>query len=143
MKRLLYFLVGFFMAMIVVFQCSCSITREDALVNSFIEQFENELGLYEEEYTIPEDKPLGWVPRTESGNHWSYWVLRGRERVLLASCDYSYMKVRGIELWNGTYYNITDDFAYYNGQPLIESGLENLCGCVSWVNKFLNGDYYI
>ena len=85
------------------------------------------------------DGDYGWV--------WEYHAVRGGSTILVvARCEYTGMRVRGVYLWNGTYYYKHRDFSgespgfddYYRGENL--NGLE---GCVQWAQDMMAGDYYI
>jgi len=87
-------------------------------------------------------KEKGWVPLHDNGNTWNLYALRGNHLVVLAQCRYQYMKIRGIEMWLGSYFYGKDDltpFSHY----LRQGRLESLSGCVDWVNHQVLGDLYI
>jgi hypothetical protein len=89
-----------------------------------------------EEWTAPNG--MGWQPLTESGYLWVYRTEQG----IQASCSYQFMKVQDVEMWKGEMIKMQSDFMG-GTQTLQESGLENLAGCVEWVNHHLLGGYYL
>jgi hypothetical protein len=89
----------------------------------------------------PSKTDTGWIARSDDGNHWDFYVKKEKGRARLASCDYQYMKVYGVEMWKGKYYGMTDSMNFHG--PVFATELPNLVGCVKWCDKFTYGDYYI
>jgi hypothetical protein len=127
------------------FLLSCAtLTPEQQILKGM----EDYLGLDLEEpekYKDEEATLKGWVPQTDSGYVWEYWAPQGNATIVVARCEYSYMKLQGIRQWTGRYYNQAtslwgDDM---RNRPHYQSGLEELAGCVKWVEHFMYGDYYI
>lgn len=79
-----------------------------------------------------------WVPTNDSGFHWVYRTEEG----IMASCDYQYMRVKGVRHWQGKMWKMNTDFMG-GTDPYIQSGLEELAGCVAWVEHNLYGGYWI
>jgi hypothetical protein len=87
----------------------------------------------------------GWVVQDEDGYLWEFWAPQGRATIVLARCEYSYMKITGVEKWIGRYYNQTTSLwgDGMRNRPHWDPNLQGLSGCVSWVEHFMYGDYYI
>lgn len=96
-----------------------------------------------EKETVKIDK--GWVVQDEDGWVWEYWAPQGKATIVLARCEYSFVRYQGIEHWTGTYYNQVTSFWGFGmlNRPQYQPDLEGLVGCVSWVENFMYGDYYI
>ena len=74
----------------------------------------------------------------ESGNLWMYRTERGIQAV----CRYQYMKVSDVRQWSGEMKKMYTDFMG-GTETYYESGLEELAGCVAWVEHHLYGGYYL
>jgi hypothetical protein len=94
-----------------------------------------------ENYQVPEEERRGWSPLSESGNHWILRDYIGGHLTILARCDYTYMSVRGVEKWKGTYFGMRESLGWH--EPVFNGDLEELAGCVEWVKMFYYGDYSI
>jgi hypothetical protein len=73
---------------------------------------------------------------------WNLHIIEGGHLVPLAQCRYQYVKVGGVEMWKGSYfagYTELEPFGHY----LVMRDLENLSGCVEWVEHQVLGDYFI
>jgi hypothetical protein len=75
---------------------------------------------------------------SEDGNNWVYRTEQG----LQAQCSYTYMKVENIQQWRGVLFKRNTDFMG-GTQRVEESGLEELAGCVAWVEHHLVGGYWL
>ena len=87
----------------------------------------------------------GWVAADEDGYVWEYRGRLGNTEIVLARCEYMFIRWNGIEKWKGWYYMKTQDF---NGEGFDDRFVDNrnldgLCGCVNWVAHQMYGDYYI
>jgi hypothetical protein len=51
------------------------------------------------------------------------------------------MRVNDVEMWKGVMHKMPTSFM--GGQAVQEEGLENLAGCVEWVEHHLYGGYYL
>jgi hypothetical protein len=80
---------------------------------------------------------MGWSPIAENGYHWIYRTEQG----IQATCSYTYMRVNDVEMWEGVMHKMPTSFM--GGQVVQEAGLENLAGCVEWVEHHLYGGYYL
>jgi predicted small secreted protein len=87
-------------------------------------------------------KEKGWTPLHANGNTWNLYVVEDGHLVVLAQCRYQYVKIQGVEMWMGSYFAGRDDLNPY-GHYLIVHDLENLSGCVEWVEHQVLGDYFI
>jgi hypothetical protein len=87
-------------------------------------------------------KEKGWTPIFDNGNVWNLYVVEDGHLVVLAQCRYQYVKVMGIEMWQGSYYDAVSDFNPF-GHYLVERDLESLSGCVEWVEHQVLGGYYV
>lgn len=84
---------------------------------------------------------LGWVARNDSGNEWDYWINYEGVRTVLATCEYSYMRVVGVEKWKATYHGMSDSRMHHG--PVYDFNRDNMCGCFDWVQRFIVGHYYM
>jgi hypothetical protein len=89
----------------------------------------------------PSETDTGWIATDGSGNHWLLYVPTQDGRKRIAECNYQYMKIKGVEQWSAVFYPIQESFNFHG--PVWENHLENLSGCVEWVNKFQYGGYYL
>jgi hypothetical protein len=81
---------------------------------------------------------MGWHSMLPSGHLWVYRTERG----IQASCNYQYSKVRGVEQWRGKMLKMKTSF-WQETEIVQRGGLENLSGCVEWVEHHLKGGYWI
>lgn len=82
----------------------------------------------------------GWVVIDQDGYIWEYWTMRGDVLVTLGRCEYTYMRVSGVEIWRGTYHWSERDL--YMGSP-IQAETEGLHECTEWIMHHAIGDYYV
>jgi len=136
MKRYIFFVLGFVLATALLINMGCATVGNDIL-----EGMMNELEGPNQSYQVPEDVQAGWQPTSDSGNHWVLRGFLGGKLTILATCDYTYMKIMGVEKWKGRYFGMTDDMNFHG--PVWNNDLENLVGCVDWVKNFYYGDYSI
>jgi hypothetical protein len=136
MKRFMFFVIGFVIALALVFNMGCVSVQKPREPHPILDGLEQELNESEKGPSQEEVTELGWIPMSETGYTWLYKARRANGSVeVVAMCRYDFMKVGGVEKWTGTYYqNPTDP-------P--QSQLDNLSGCVAWVNHHMYGDYFI
>jgi hypothetical protein len=141
MRRLIFFVLGFVLALALLINMGCATTG--GISPDILDGLMSELELEgpKKSYQVPEDVQAGWQPTGISGNHWILRGFIGGKLTVLARCDYSYMRVMGVEKWKGIYYGMTDDISF--GDPVSHPDLRNLSGCVDWVKMFYYGDYSI
>lgn len=137
MRRLLFFAIGFVLATVLVFSCGCAVNDPLGIFNELEQELNGEQ--YDEDWEA--EREVGWQAIDQSGNHWVLYVPNDDGVLRIASCDYSYMKIRGVEKWKGQYYGMVDSMNHHG--PVFDNDLENLVGCVTWVERFLYGDFYI
>jgi len=136
MKRFLWFCLGLVIMTALLVNTGCVTVQKERflLMDMLEEELENE-GQREAE------RKVGWTVIDEDGYHWEYRVLARWDNIqVLAVCEYTYMKVSGVEKWRGTYYGTPTDF-YWKDPPV--SRVDNLSGCFDWVNHHMNGDHFI
>jgi hypothetical protein len=139
MKKLIGLLL---VALLFILGCVTNDSFESNLLSMMEGQLNgNTLVLDDKVYAGPK-----WVPVDKNGNTWEL-VTNGHRigtDLIIAKCEYTYMKVRGIRLWRGVYYMGVTDFFGGGFDKDFKRGddLEELHGCVEWVNKQLLGDYY-
>jgi hypothetical protein len=141
MRRLIFFVLGFVLAFAMLLNMGCATTG--GISPDILDGLMNELQLEgpRESYQVPTEIQRGWMPSSESGNH---WVLRDYifgKLTILAKCDYTYMTISRVERWKGTYLGMNDSMGWH--EPVFNSELEELAGCVAWVKMFYYGDYSI
>ncbi len=136
MRRLIFFVMGFVIALALLVNMGCATAQ-----SSIFEGMMNELEGPGQSYQVPEDVQAGWQPTSESGNHWVLRGFIGGKLNILARCDYTYIKIRGVERWKGRYYGMKDELNF--DDPVSNHDLKELSGCVEWVKMFYYGDYSI
>jgi hypothetical protein len=137
-RRLIFFVLGFVLAMAMILNMGCATVQKQG--SSLFMDF-----LYEELEREPKqekpEKRTGWIVQDDNGYRWEYHAQRRTDTIeVVARCEYTYIKYNGDEKWRGTYYGTPTDF-YESDPPVRET--DGLSGCVSWVNHHLYGDYYI
>ena len=137
MRRLIFFVLGFVLAFALLINMGCAANVGSSILEGVMEGLE---GPRFEENWKPKIEE-GWQPVTQDGNHWSLYAPIGGNLNLIATCDYSYMKVSGVEKWRGRYFGMTSDLHFHG--YVFDSELQNLSGCVEWVKMFYYGDYSI
>ncbi len=137
MKRFMYFCLGLAIATALLISSGCA----SSMQNSILEGMMGELGGPQFEENWEPVREEGWQPADQNGNHWDLYAPIGGELHLIATCDYRYFKVDGIEKWKGRYFGMTDAMNFHD--PISNNNLDNLVGCVDWVKKFYYGDYSI
>ena len=80
---------------------------------------------------------MGWSSMNDDGYFWIYRTEQG----IIATCTYTYMKIMGVEKWKGKMAKMPTDFML--DQVIQDDDLDNLSGCVEWVNFYLIGGYYL
>ena len=81
---------------------------------------------------------MGWSSINDDGYFWVYRTEQG----IQATCTYTYMKVSGVEQWKGKINKKQTSF--YGGTGTVAKwDLENLVGCVEWVEDYLMGGYWL
>ena len=139
MRRYIFFVLGFVLATAMLINMGCATASGTGM--GILEGMMNELEGPSQTYQVPEGIHRGWSPTSESGNHWVLRDYIGGKLHILARCDYTYMKVMGVEKWKGKYYGMTDDLNF--DKPVSNYELDELSGCVDWVKMFYYGDYTI
>ena len=135
MKRFMWFCLGLVIATALLINMGCVTMQKQSDPLGIMEGLEQELEAQEANEWIKN----GWIPIDEPGYTWEYWARTRYDNIeVVARCEYTYMKVSGVEKWRGTYYGTPTDF-YWNDPPVAR--LDNLSGCVEWVNHHKNGDY--
>jgi len=137
MRRLIFFVTGFVIAFALLINMGCATVAGSNILDGMLGELEGN----QQTYQVPEDIQRGWMPTSDSGDHWVLRDYIGGKLNLIATCDYTYMKIRGIEIWKGKYFGMTDDLNFHG--PVFDDNLENLAGCVDWVKNFYYGDYSI
>jgi hypothetical protein len=87
-------------------------------------------------------KEKGWTSIHDNGNLWNLYVIANGHLVVLAQCRYQYVKVMGVEMWRGVYFAGRDDMNPFD-HFLVRRSLENLSGCVEWVDNQVLGGFYV
>jgi hypothetical protein len=136
MRRLIFFVLGFVLTFALLINMGC-VTVQSSIIDGMM----NELETPNQSYQVPEGIHRGWSPTGNSGNHWILRDFIGGELTVLAKCDYTYMSIRGVEKWKGTYFGMMDSRRWH--EPVYDDKLERLSGCVDWVKMFYYGDYMI
>lgn len=137
MKRIIYMIISMFLISALVLGLGC--TAEQIIERSILMDFLNDIPTVDETF-VPKSG-TGWIAKSSDGNHWDLYVPYDGNRKRIASCDYQYMKVRGIEMWEGRYYGMNETWNFH--EEILEDNLNNLSGCVEWVNKFYYGGWCI
>jgi hypothetical protein len=137
MKRLLFFVLGFVLAMALLLNYGCA-TVQSKGSSLFMDYLYEELEREPEEQK--EEVKTGWIVQDKDGYRWELRANRGSNIEVVAICSYTFIKYQGVEKWRGVYYGTPTDF-YESDPPIGE--VDGLFGCVEWVNHHLYGDYFI
>ena len=145
MKRFIFFVLGFVLAFAILINIGCASGFEKNLMSNWEKEMTHEDT--QSKKTQKDLGQVGWLPQDKDGYLWEYHA-RGRGRVIqvVARCSYTFIRIRGVEKWNGTYYNILDDFGkgdQFDSFVTSWKRLDGLSGCVRWVEHFLYGDKFI
>jgi hypothetical protein len=129
-----------FLALLLFLLISCATPNASTDIMSNLEE---ELSKPEQNITQITECYRGWCPLKEDGYDWVFRVDGGSETdsQILGECYYTYMRVNGVELWNGTYYGYNTDF--FGGGNVPEKRADSLSGCVAWLENFIYGDWFI
>jgi hypothetical protein len=140
MRRLIFFVLGFVLTFAMLINMGC-VTVQSSILDGMLDELGETYQQAEGTYQVPEDVQAGWQPTSDFGNHWVLRGYIGGHLTILAKCDYTYMKIRGVEKWRGTYFGMKESFKWHG--PVFDKNLDNLVGCVDWVKMFYYGDYMI
>jgi hypothetical protein len=137
MKRFMWFCLGLALATALLINTGCATLQNQRDPLNILQGVENELKVQ-----APQDqRKVGWFVQDDDGYLWEYRARARYDNIqVLATCEYTYMRVSGVEKWRGTYYGTPTDM-YWNDPPVAR--LDNLVGCFNWVNHHMNGDQFI
>jgi hypothetical protein len=134
MKRIMYLAVGVALIIACLFSnLGCASVHKDVIAAEMNKPPER---------AIPQ-LHLGWNSMGETGHHWTY-LCKNRNDIFveLARCEYQYIKIKGVEMWRGTYFGKMTSFQMKK-DPFTKGRLDGLYRCVEWVRHHRIGDWYI
>ena len=137
-RALYWFLIGIALSSLLVLSAGCASTQQSGLEHYLNLEEPTKPAPQPEENWKPNLNGMGWSAMLPSGNLWVYRTERG----IQASCNYQYMKISGVEQWRGKMLKMKTSFMQET-EIVQQSGLQNLSGCVEWVENHLKGGYWI
>lgn len=125
--RAIWFLIGLLLATLLLLSGCASTSRPplEQQIMEGVEQGIKEIG-------------AGWNPMDEDGYSWS---LDAEDGTMIARCYYTYIKISGVEKWQGVFYYQVHDLPAFGHYTTVET--DGLAECVEWVETFALGGYYL